>query len=100
MAYSTLHWKPMVNSYAGIEPRSYVQMRELSRAFAAEGFLQALRGVGVRYIALHRRGYGPNQSERLQQGLPTALTRGLMRELGTFGNDIVCELQPLAPTGD
>ena len=35
MVYSTLHWKPMVNGYAGIEPRSYVQLRELSRASRA-----------------------------------------------------------------
>ena len=59
MVYSTLHWKPLANGYAGIEPRSYVQLRELSRGFPAEDFLDALRRIGVRYVVLHRKGYGP-----------------------------------------
>ena len=32
MVYSTLHWKPLVNGYAGIEPARYVKLRELARA--------------------------------------------------------------------
>ena len=31
MVYSTLHWKPLVNGYAGIEPRAHARLRELSR---------------------------------------------------------------------
>ena len=33
MVYSTLHWKPLVNGYAGIEPARYVKLRELARGF-------------------------------------------------------------------
>ena len=94
MVYSTLHWKPMVNGYAGIEPREYVRVRELSRAFPAADFLDALRAVGVRYVVVHRRGYGPFQWERLQKGLPEALAKGALREVAVLGNDTVYELLP------
>ena len=33
MVYSTHHWKPLVNGYAGIEPASYRRMRALARGF-------------------------------------------------------------------
>ena len=94
MVYSTLHWKPLVNGYAGIEPRHYVQIRELSLRFPADEFLSALRAVGTRYVVVHRKGYGPLQWQRLQAGLPAALARGALREIGTFGTDTVYELGP------
>jgi hypothetical protein len=93
MVYSTLHWKPLVNGYAGIEPRAYVQLRELLRAFPSEPSLAALRGVGTRWIVVHRKGYGPNQWERLQAGMPEALASSL-REAEVLGNDVVYELLP------
>ena len=73
MVYSTLHWKPLVNGYAGIEPRRYVQLRELLRSFPSPESLAALRAAGARYVVVHRKGYGPNQWERLQQRMPEAL---------------------------
>jgi hypothetical protein len=94
MVYSTLHWKPLVNGYAGIEPRGYVRMRSLAEAFPSEEFLGALRAVGTRYVILHRKGYGPFQWERLQKGMPEALARGALREVATLGTDTVYELGP------
>jgi hypothetical protein len=94
MVYSTLHWKPLVNGYAGIEPRRYVQIRELSMRFPADELLAALRAVGTRYVVVHRKGYGPFQWQRLQAGLPAALASGALREVGTFGTDTVYELGP------
>ena len=94
MVYSTLHWKPLVNGYAGIEPRRYVQIRELSLRFPAPEFLAAVRAAGARYVIVHRRGYGPLQWQRLAAGLPAALSSGSLREVGTFGNDLVYELRP------
>jgi hypothetical protein len=93
MVYSTLHWKPLANGYAGIEPRRYVMLRELLRSFPAQAALAALRGAGVRYVVVHRRGYGPNQWERLQQGMPAAL-HGSLREVVVLGSDTVYELLP------
>lgn len=99
MVYSTLHWRPLVNGYAGIEPRSYLRMRELARDFPSEEFLQALREVGVRWVILHRKGYGPFQFRRLQERLAPALERGGLREVGSFGHDSVYEVLP-APARD
>ena len=59
MVYSTLHWKPLVNGYAGIEPKRYVEIRNLARSFPSTEFLDALRAVGTRYVIVHRKGYGP-----------------------------------------
>ena len=92
MVYSTLHWKPLVNGYAGIEPRRYVQIRELSLRFPAPEFLAAVRATGARYVIVHRKGYGPLQWQRLSAGLPAALESGALREVGTFGNDLVYEV--------
>jgi hypothetical protein len=92
MVYSTLHWKPLVNGYAGIEPGRYVEIRNLARAFPSEEFLLALRGIGTRYVVVHRKGYGPFQWERLQEGLPEALASGSLREVATLGPDTVYEL--------
>lgn len=93
MVYSTLHWKPLVNGYAGIEPRRYVMLRELVRSFPSEASLAALRGAGARYVVVHRKGYGPNQWERLQAGMPQALA-GSLREIAVLGTDTVYELVP------
>jgi len=93
IVYSTLHWKPLVNGYAGIEPRAYVQLRELLRAFPSEPSLAALRGAGARWIVVHRKGFGPLQWQRLQSGMPEALGSSL-RETAVLGNDIVYELLP------
>ena len=93
MVYSTLHWKPLVNGYAGIEPRRYVQLRELLRLFPSGESLAALRAAGTRYVVLHRKGYGPNQWERLQKRMPEALTTSL-RERAVLGTDTVYELLP------
>jgi hypothetical protein len=97
MVYSTLHWKPLVNGYAGIEPKRYVEIRNLARSFPSAEFLDALRAVGTRYVIVHRKGYGPFQWERLQKGMPAALASGALREVAKLGNDTVYEL---GGTGD
>jgi hypothetical protein len=94
MVYSTLHWNPLVNGYAGVEPRRYVEIRELSLRFPAAEFLDAVRAAGARYVIVHRRGYGPLQWARIQAGMPEALASGALREVSTFGTDIVYELGP------
>jgi hypothetical protein len=94
MVYSTLHWKPLVNGYAGIEPKRYVEIRSLLRSFPSEAALSALRGVGTRYVIVHRRGYGPFQWARLQEGMPEALASGALREVAVLGTETVYELGP------
>jgi hypothetical protein len=91
MVYSTLHWKPLVNGYAGIEPARYVRLRELARGFPSREFLDALREIGVRYVVLHRGGYGPLQWPRVESSLP-AFREDLV-PAAAFGEDTVFALQ-------
>jgi hypothetical protein len=99
MVYSTLHWKPLVNGYAGIEPRGYVHIRSLMWSFPSEEFLDALREVGTRYVIVHRRGYGPHQWARLEKGMPGALASGALQEVAALGDDTVYELGPARSAG-
>jgi len=92
MVWSTLHWKPLANGYAGIEPREYVALREAARFFPADDFLQRLRAMGVRYVIVHRRGYGPLQWARVEEGLPAAFGGGRLTPVATFGEDLVYEV--------
>ena len=91
MVYSTYHWQRLVNGYAGIEPAAYRRYRELARSFPNGPFLAEMRAIGVRYVVLHRGGYGPNQWARLEAALPGALGHSL-REVAGFGGDTVFEL--------
>jgi hypothetical protein len=94
MVYSTLDWRPLVNGYAGNEPATHERLRTLSWEFPSERFLGALRAIGVRYVVLHRKGYGPFQWGRLQKGMPEALAGGSLREVAALGGDAVYEIQP------
>jgi hypothetical protein len=66
---SLRHRKPLANGYAGIEPPHYVRLRELARQFPAEPFLAVARELGVRYVVVHRGGYGPNRWARIERDL-------------------------------
>ena len=101
MVYSTLHWKPLVNGYAGIEPARYVRLREQARGFPSRELLDALREIGVRYVVLHRGGYGPLQWPRIEGALP-AFREDLVA-VASFGEDTVFDLRPapgMAPMYD
>jgi len=93
MVRSTRHWQPMVNGYAGIEPREYRRYRELGNRFPSEEFHDAMRAIGVRYVVVHRGGFGPNQWARIEQGLP-AFTGRTLREAASFEDAVVFELLP------
>ena len=70
MVRSTLHWKRLVNGYAGVEPETYRRAREEARRFPSQAFVDLMRELDVKYVVLHHRGYGPNQWARLQRELP------------------------------
>jgi hypothetical protein len=90
LVYSTLHWKPLVNGYAGIEPPPYLELREAVRHFPSEAALDALRRRDVRYVVVHRGGYGPFKWARIERDLP--LFSGALREVTRFDGDVVYEL--------
>ncbi|HEX6736889.1 MAG TPA: hypothetical protein VF310_01320 [Vicinamibacteria bacterium] len=87
----TRHWKPLANGYAGIEPAPYVDLREKARRFPSPECLAAFRERGVRYVVLHREGYGPNKWARIERELPAAA--GALAEVARFGGDVVFELR-------
>src|SRR6266571_4376372 len=99
MVSSTHHWKPLVNGYAGIEPASYQRIRALAHRFPTEEFLAAIRAAGVRYVVLHRGGYGPNQWARIEEALPR-FAGGALREVAFFAGDTVFELAPAPAAAD
>jgi hypothetical protein len=90
MVRSLAHRKRLANGYAGIEPPHYARLRELSRRFPETPFLDELRRIGVRYVVLHRGGYGPNRWARLEAGLAEATS---LVEVARFGGDRVFELR-------
>jgi hypothetical protein len=93
MVHSTRgHWMRLVNGYAGIEPRSYRRVRELCRGFPNLELLAELRRVGVRYVIVHRAGFGPNQWRRVEERMPSFLGRELV-EAARFDGDTVYELR-------
>jgi hypothetical protein len=93
MVHSTRgHWKRLVNGYAGIEPRSYQRIRELCRAFPSVELLSELRRIGVRYVIVHRAGFGPNQWKRLEERMPFFRGQDLV-EVARFEGDTVFELR-------
>ena len=91
------HWKTLANGYAGIEPTPYVALRNAVRTFPSAPALDALRGHGVRYVILHRGGYGPNKWARIERDL--AAFAGDLREVARFdvGGDRVFALEAAVP---
>jgi hypothetical protein len=89
---STRHWRRLVNGYAGIEPQPYQELREALRHFPSSAAIAALRRRDVRYVVVHRGGYGPLKWERIERDLP--LFAGELREAARFDGDTVYELTP------
>jgi hypothetical protein len=90
LIHQTRHWKPLANGYAGIEPAPYVDLRQRARRFPSTDALAAFRARGVRYVILHRGGYGPNQWGRIERDL--IWFGAELREVARFGGDAVYEL--------
>ncbi len=86
------HWKRLVNGYAGIEPAPYVDLRNRALRFPSQDSVAALRAREVRYVILHRGGYGPNKWARIERDLPRFADA--LREVARFGGDTVYELLP------
>ena len=91
LVHQTRHWKPLANGYAGLEPAAYVDLRDKARRFPSEDSLAAFRQRGVRYVIVHKDGYGPNKWERIERELPAAA--GWLVEVARFDGDLVFELR-------
>jgi hypothetical protein len=92
---STAHWKRLVNGYAGTEPEAYARIRETMKAFPSEESISLLRSLGVRYILVHLRGFGPNRRKSIEERLPEFSPS--LRESARFGDDVALELTMTNP---
>ncbi|MEO8360446.1 MAG: hypothetical protein ABI672_10485, partial [Vicinamibacteria bacterium] len=84
MVWSTLHWQPLVNGFAGAETPLIQRFRATAPSFPDAEALDVLREAKTRFIVVHLRGYGPNQRERLEALL--AETKDQVREVIRFVN--------------
>ena len=89
---STIHWKRMVNGYAGTEPPEYSRVREVMRDFPSEESIRLLTSLRVRHVILHLRAYGPNRRVALEGRLPAFRSR--LREVVHFEDDLAFEVVP------
>jgi hypothetical protein len=95
MVRSTLHWKRLVNGWAGGEPEGHKTARALARRFPSQDSVDAFRALGVRYVVLHGACLGPNQAARIRRDLPAFASS--LREIARFGDDTAFELPGPAP---
>ena len=73
-------------------PGATSDIRELCRAFPTVALIEELRRIGVRYVIVHRAGFGPNQWIRLEQRMPLFMGKDLV-EVVRFNGDTVYELR-------
>ena len=94
MVRSTLHWKPLLNGYAGIEPAPYVELREIALRFPSAESIDAFRTRGARYVIVHRAGFGPNKWARIERDLPpwTEGARPRLLKVADLDGDLVLEI--------
>lgn len=98
MVWSTIHWQPLVNGFAGAETPLVQRFRATAPLFPEAEALDVLKEAGTKYVVVHLRGYGPNQRERLETRVAEMKDR--LREVARFANranaevdiDIVYEL--------
>jgi hypothetical protein len=92
MVWSTWHWKRLVNGYAGLDPPHHRKAFALAQRFPSQEFLDHVRGLGVKYLVVHERGFGPNRWARVERDLPQFEAQ--LRPAARFGQDAVYELLP------
>ncbi len=85
MVWSTIHWQPLVNGFAGAETPLIRRFRATAPSFPDPAALEVLEAAGARFVVLHLRGYGPNQRLRIEEKLIGAA--GRLREAARFVND-------------
>jgi hypothetical protein len=54
MYWSTVHWQPMINGAGAFLAPSNINVGMVGRGFPDEDVVAVLRGVGVRYVVVHR----------------------------------------------
>ena len=79
MYWSIAHWQPLVNGYSGYYPPEFVQTVVRTENFPDDQSFRHLRGIGVRYVIVHRAFYAEEEYRDLMQKI------GARRELQPQG---------------
>ena len=71
MLASTVHWKPLVNAYSDLIPRSFSDQRDALGTFPTAEAFRVVETQRVRYVTFHLNEYHPELGlrDRLDQGL-------------------------------
>lgn len=77
---SIFHWKPLVNGYSGMFPRSYLERLARLLSFPHRTAIAQLRRDGVRYVVVHSTSYTTGEFLDIR----TSLTAQGLAELGVF----------------
>jgi hypothetical protein len=85
MVWSTRHWQPLVNGFAGAETPLIQRFRATAPSFPDPEALAVMKEAGTRYVVVHMRGYGPGQRERVEAGV--ASMKEALREVVRFAAD-------------
>jgi hypothetical protein len=65
MLNATRHWKPLVNGYSGLTPRSYRTTNATLSQFPDQASLDMLRSLGVSHVVLHTDRLPPSTREAI-----------------------------------
>lgn len=90
LLWSTTHWKPLMNGYAGTEPQGYGRVRDVMKDFPSGESIALLRSMGVRHVLVHLRGFGPNRRKAIEDRLPSFAPD--LRMSARFEDDLALEI--------
>ena len=85
---STFHWRPLVNGYSGNVPWSYVDVLREMRAFPSDSAMGLLRRIGVRYVVVHERFYGPARYRQVTEALAARSDVTKQQSFGEAGEEV------------
>lgn len=90
--WSTFHWQPRVNGSSDITPLVYDSLRRDLAAFPDARSLAILRGLGVRYVIVHRAEFTAPGWDAIAARYDSS--RNALVPRGEFGVDLAFELRP------
>jgi hypothetical protein len=92
---SIVHWRPLVNGYAGVFPPGYAADISILNTFPAPEAVARLRAIHARYVVVYLGQYHPEPRGRLEAAL-AVLPAGVTR-VATFEHTAIFEIGPEGP---
>lgn len=86
--YATRHWQPIVNGYSRFEPPGYAELATTLSQFPGDESLDAMCGLGVRYVVVHAR----RPVADLRAAIAAAGDVPRLRRIARAGEDVLYEL--------